>query len=280
MHLNKKSLIILASIGIFAFSCSKDNNDSGTYTSAGKDEAIAEYLFSDIFSQTDLATNQLEDGLFGPGMSKSVDAGCATITIAPYDTISWPKTVIIDFGDTNCQGVDNKYRRGRIQAGLTGRYRDSLTVITITPEDFYVNDYRVDGQKTVTNLGHVTEGHMTFDVVISDAVITFPGGKWFSYNSHRTRVWVEGEVTDWPVVADDVYELTGSSDGTTYENVNFHSEITSPLRIERDCRWIVSGRIDLTPQGLATRTLDYGDGYCDSDVTLTIGGKTYQIKLP
>jgi hypothetical protein len=286
--MKKRWLFIAGSFGLLAlsgfglYSCSKDdNNNNDAYLESARDESTADYLFSDVFNQVDLATRQLENELFGPGNPKSFsDGGCATTYITPFDTITWPKTVTIDFGETNCEGADGKYRRGVISALITGRYRDSLTVVTITPDNYFVNDYKVEGLKTVTNLGHITGGLMTFGIDIQDGLITKPDGRQFLYESQRTRVWIEGESTAWPAVMDDVFELSGFADGTTYDSVDFHVEITVPLRIERDCRWIISGALEITPEGLATRGLDYGTGDCDNKATLTVKGNTYEITLP
>jgi hypothetical protein len=167
-----------------------------------------------------------------------------------------------------------------INAVLTGRYRDSLTIVTISPENYYVDDYKVEGLKTVTNLGHITDGKMTFAVVVQNAVITNPYGEEFHWSSERTRVWAEGEATAWPIVMDDVFEISGESSGTTYKNLNFFIQTTEPLRVERDCEWIVSGELEVTPEGYDSRTLNYGDGNCDNKANLTVNGVTYNITLP
>jgi hypothetical protein len=262
-------------------SCNKEDEENATYREAAKDQASADVLFSDVFNQVNLAAGQLEYDLFGPGFIKSdEDGGCATITITPWDIFNWPKTLTIDFGDTNCQGVDGKYRRGMITAVLTGRYRDSLTTITISPEDYFVNEFKVEGLKTVTNLGHITDGKMTFAVIVQNALITNPDGEEFTWESERTRVWAEGEATAWPIVMDDVFEISGEATGTTYSNLNFFIQTTAPLRVERDCEWIVSGELQITPEGYATRTLNYGDGDCDNKASLSVNGVTIQITLP
>ena len=273
--------VFMGLISVSMVGCNKDNDENAAYREAAKDQAEADILFSDVFNQVNLASGQLEFDLYGPGSMKSTDdGGCATISISPFDTLNWPKTLEIDFGETNCQGVDGKYRRGMINAVLTGRYRDSLTIVTISPENYYVDDYKVEGLKTVTNLGHITDGKMTFAVVVQNAVITNPNGEEFHWSSERTRVWAEGEATAWPIVMDDVFEISGESSGTTYKNLNFFIQTTEPLRVERDCEWIVSGELEVTPEGYDTRTLNYGDGNCDNKANLTVNGVNYIITLP
>jgi hypothetical protein len=55
--------------------------------------------------------------------------------------------------------------------------------------------------------------------------------------------------------------------------------VTVPVEKRASCTWITKGRIDLTPEGLATRTVDYGDGTCDDKATLTINGNTFQFQM-
>ena len=45
------------------------------------------------------------------------------------------------------------------------------------------------------------------------------------------------------------------------------------------CRWFESGTLDVTPEGKATRTLDYGTTGCDANATVTILGYTFPIVL-
>jgi hypothetical protein len=275
-------LLAFAVVSVLAIvGCTKDDDNNSVYQSSARDQAAADNLFSDVMNQVDLAARQLEDELPVAGQMKySLDGGCATITITPWDTITWPKTITVDFGETNCEGADGRYRRGIIQATITGHYLDSLTEVTITPMSYYVNDYKVDGLKTLKNLGHVTNGKMTFSIRVEYGTITDPEGGQFFWESDRIRVWTQGEETAWPAVMDDVFEISGESSGTTRSGINFLIQSTQPLRIERTCEWIVSGELEITPEGYSTRILNYGDGTCDDKAIVTVNGNTYNITLP
>jgi hypothetical protein len=268
-------LAVMVFMMIAVAGCTKEDDDKSTYQSSARDQATADNLFSDVMGQVDLAVRQLEDEL-----KASLDGGCATITITPWDTVSWPKTITVDFGETNCEGTDGKYRRGIILAVITGRYLDSLTEITITPMNYFVNDHKVDGIKTVKNLGHVTNGKMTFSIQVEYGTITYPDGGQFFWESDRSRVWVQGEETAWPVVMDDVFEISGEASGTSRSGISFLFQSTQPLRVERTCEWIVSGELEFTPEGYASGILNYGDGNCDDQATVTVNGQTYSITLP
>ena len=55
--------------------------------------------------------------------------------------------------------------------------------------------------------------------------------------------------------------------------------ITQPLKITFVCPWIVSGTIEATPDDNFVRVLDYGNGTCDNNATITVDGNVYNIKL-
>ncbi|MFH0866600.1 MAG: hypothetical protein V1904_10410 [Bacteroidota bacterium] len=275
--------IVMFLIAVLNFSltgCKKDEDD--TSQRAAIDNSTAENAFNDVFAQVDKAARETSEA--GAEKFMQLDSGgCATVTITPFDTFTFPKTLTIDFGSSNCLCTDGKYRRGQITATLSGKYRDEGTVVTVTLQDYYVNDNHVQGTKTITNLGHIgtygSGGNLKFSVVVSDASVTTPDGI-ISWNSTRTREWIEGEDTHWPNWQDDVYLIEGSADGTDKEGNPFNVTITSALRVALDCKWIESGTLDVTPYDKPVRSVDFGGGDCDANATVTINGVTYSFTMP
>jgi hypothetical protein len=240
--------------------CIKDEEEpfvERDYTAA-VDNDRAELFFTDALRMSDAA---YKDG----------ELPCAVaVTI---DTVTVPHTMLIDFGPTNCTAPDGRTRRGRLNVTFTGRYRDPGTVITITPEDYYVNDHHLQGLKTVTNAGLNGQGQPFFNVTVSGTV-TAPDGSWTSTHSfQRTRTWVEGASTvNW---LDDVYLIAGGGSGVNRRGIPYTMIITTPLRVELDCPWIVRGVMQIIPDGLSMRSVNYGDGTCDGQVSVTVNGSTF-----
>jgi hypothetical protein len=79
--------------------------------------------------------------------------------------------------------------------------------------------------------------------------------------------------------ADDVISITGNSSGKNRLGRTFTTDITSGLIKRSDCKYITSGTLELTPEGLRTRTVDFGNGTCDDDATFTVNGQTISFKL-
>ena len=260
------SLIVVIS------SCKRDRS-SDNYRSA-IDNATAENMFNDVFKQATDGVIAAEDSVDGRAVNSMLST-CATITISPFDFVTFPKTITVDFGTSNCLGNDGRYRRGKVVMSTTGWYRDSGTVITVTPDNYYVNDNLVQGNKTLTNNGHNTSGNLTYTLQVNGTVTTSEGIIY--WNSTRQHEWIEGENTvlnPW----DDVYLITGSADGTNVQGEDFDVVINTPLRVQVGCRWITAGSMTLT-SGDFTISVDYGNGTCDANAVVTVNGNTYNIVM-
>ena len=81
-------------------------------------------------------------------------------------------TIIADFGDgypDDCLSY-GKERRGKIIITYTGKYMDSLSVITTTFDHYYINNNWIQGERTVTNNWRNSNGNVTFTVDISASI--------------------------------------------------------------------------------------------------------------
>ena len=271
-----KYLMVAATVGILFTSCRKNKDDvKDGDTSAASDNALAEGTYNDVNNISDEAANGTLTSYMGTYSSeeKAYLSTCATVT---NDTTVTPHMLTIDFGTVNCLCNDGRNRRGKINVSYSGHYRDSASVHTITFTNYYVNDNKVMGTKTVTNNGHNAAGHLTFSISVNGSIIK-TDGKTITWTSSRTREWIVGEYT--PTWSDDVYLITGSASGSSSTGTSFTMSITSALRREIGCHHFVSGTFELTPSGKYTRYVDFGSGACDNQATVTINGNVYNITL-
>ena len=266
-------MAIFAVFAIYITGCKKDSIQLED-NNLSQDDAYAEKTFEDVGDMADEAYD-LGSGnhLKLSPWNRMFLSECATVTL---DTTAFPRELTIDFGPENCLCHDGKYRRGKIIITFTGRYRQAGTVITTNFEDYYVNDNSVDGQKVVTNMGENDNGNPYFTIVV-EGIIQREDGSTFSWNSTRVREWIEGYSTmnRW----DDIYLITGTATGTRPSGLTWEREIIIPLRVELACRFIVSGSIELRPLDRPVRLLDYGNGDCDNEATVTVNGETYTIYM-
>ena len=278
-----KYFMVAAAVSIIVISCKKKDTTPATVdsdTSAASDNALAEGTFNDANNIADQAnagtlTSYLTTNT--GSLDKGLLSSCATISL---DTTSAPpaRIITVNFGTTNCLCSDLRYRRGIIKISFSGHYRDSASVHSITFNNYFVNDNQILGTHTVTNNGHNNAGHLNYTVsVVGGQIIKANNGGTITWASTRNREWIYGANT--PQWNDDVYSITGSASGTGANGSSYTATITTPIKIELSCHYIVSGVLDLTPSGKPTRTIDWGNGACDDQATVTINGHVYNITL-
>jgi len=291
----KLNYFICILIVVVLVNCKKDPKDSDTSSAA--DNSIAENISIDMFGQIKTGSQKAEDGMDGKEVftdTVTITDGCWTITaypadnVAPYDTI-FPLDLILDFGTAGCQGQDGKIRKGKIFVHSTGRYLLEGTVITAESKEsdnpYQVsadgtNFYKVVGTHIITNIGRTpADGDTCLTWTIqADKTITKPDGGQIIWHCSREREWIEGEATllNW---LDDGFYHRGDANGTSAGGKNFTITTTQDLYTTRDCKWIRSGILVINIEGLSTRTVDFGDGTCDNQATVTIDGTIYNITL-
>lgn len=278
----KKTILLLSVITVVFTACKKDKVDNQTTSS--EDDGLAESLFGDVKRVSEEAAN--DEGATTKVNPYSFGDSTVTITIVPAwtDTATWPKILTIDFGSTNVVGSYGISRRGKLTITLSDRFRNSGSVLTIVPTNYYVNDYKLEGTKTLSNNGRNTSGNLSYSVLVENGKVTFPTSEVITWHSERTAEWIAGEGTTLfsdglAGICDDVYSVTGSGYGVNRKGVSYIMSITSPLRKEICWRWIVSGKIDLVPSGLATRSIDFGDGTRDAKAAVTVNGTTVNVTM-
>ncbi|HMT29176.1 MAG TPA: hypothetical protein PKD91_07855 [Bacteroidia bacterium] len=279
--MNTKQLVVtgILTISTLALSftgCRKDKDELDSETGTSIDNAFAEAVFDDAATMADQAALNGELNSFKSSSDEGMLlSSCATIT---RDTLAIPRVITIDFGTKNCLCNDGRYRRGKIIVTYNGGYRDVGSVHNIGFDNYFVNNYKVNGTKTVTNQGLNASGHTWFSIGVYGS-LTSSTGQTMSRLSTRIREWISGEST--PTWSDDVYLITGTASGTTFNGNTYVAAITVPLEIALNCRWIKNGVLELTPTGKQTRSVNYGysNGACDRYAELTIGTHTHIVEL-
>jgi hypothetical protein len=273
--MHKKKLIVgiallaLSSSLLFT-SCVRERD---TDISLAKDEVIGDFVYSDAFHiASDASTKSTGENL----ANYKTSGYCAVLT---HDTLSSPRTMVIDFGSINCMSNDSRTRRGKILVSYTTRFADSGNVISISYDNYFVDDYRIMGDQTFINKGKNVAGHSYFSQEVTGKILhadtTIKDTLY--WNATREMTWVSGE--DTPMWFDDMYETVGTGNGRGVKGEFYASNITSPLLREVMCRFIKAGKIEMQPQGKALRIIDYGNGNCDQDASVELNNKRYAIDL-
>ena len=264
----KKLLFALGILTILFYSCEKIEKES---TQASQDYLVAEKIFNNI-------GRVVEDGF----MDNNKNKNCPSYTLINTNTTD-QDTMIIDFGNGNpdCfSTIYNNLKRGKIIVIYTGKYRDSLSVMTATFDDYYVNNNLVQGERIITNKGININGNLCFTIEVNNASINTSNGT-INWESSREREWVESSITPFGIFGDS-YSITGSASGNGVNGNNFTVSITEPLHVDLGCLpscIIKSGKAKVSPSGYSDRIINYGDSICDCNIDVTISGTTYPIVI-
>lgn len=272
-------LSILALAGLLAFtSCKKDNEDVSpdeNFISAednarveGEMEASQNLVDADAaerFRQTPAT------GVFSPCVTRTWNATTNTLTI--------------DFGTTNCLCKDGNYRRGQIIAVFNGTWRTAGSSVTITHNNYFVNDNQHVGTKIITSLGNETgtTTNYKYSVQVQNASIIFTDGTVRSWNAQREVERTAGQGT--ATILDDTYLVTGSSSGTNRRGTSFTTSIGTPLKkvfLPGCARAFISGTVNIANSKGKSLVLNYdpsGNEACDRTASVTFNGQTRLITL-
>lgn len=211
-----------------------------------------------------------------------VDAGMDVLNYTPSDRLVWyeiiecaevtkdtaSRTVTIDYGD-GCYAA-GRTLKGKViieysnQRFVPGATRKATLV------DFYVDDTKVEGVRTLTNTSESTEANPQFTVTLEGGKVTFADATFATRTATKTRTWVRAANP-----LNDQWVVTGSASGLRRDGTSYAMEITEQLVHKRSCRrdvWIPAQGIKEVSWEGNTAVMDYGDGTCDNVVTITING--------
>jgi hypothetical protein len=257
---------LILSTGLF-LGCRKSEVDKDTQSSV--DFSVAEAGFSGVLP----VMNQI--GIDEDGLNKG--ASCATITwMNSQDTIginNWPVIILVDYGTVGCADYDGKFKQGSFTAVFHNRFGDEGAMIDITLNDYKVNTVEYRGTITLKN-----NGGRSYSSTVANGEVVLSDGSTILYDGTSTLTWLSGHTTP-SDASDDSFEFTNDSECTNREDRHFVVTTTTPLLKSSDCEYITSGVLDLTPDELATRSVNYGDGSCDDEASVTVNGNTFVFKL-
>lgn len=281
-----KTFILALAAGILVTGCKKKEEDDKD-TTASSDNAFAESSYNDVANIADQAGNMTANGNYNYKMGDdqtSLLANCATVSFFNVNKLDSQDTIVVDFGTAGCTGNDGRTRKGQVIIYYSGKWKQIGSTHTITFNNYYVNDNKIDGSKTVKTNAFNGAGHMNWTVTVNGTITLASGGGTVTWTSSRTRELLAGQNADSTITwASSKWGITGTASGTSAKGTSYTANITSQLVRDFTCssyrRHFVAGTFEFTPSGKATRTVDFGSGACDDDAIVTIKGKSYPIKL-
>lgn len=260
--------------GMFMFSsCNKEEVAPETEITK---TSVSDYI--KVASSFSLATEEEVTSGEDNGLKSAELFDCLNVTIHENENGEfWPRSWTLDYGAENCECFFGNMRRGKIHVTLSDWWRREGSLREITFDNYYFNDNKIEGTKTIFNTGENENGHLTFTKKVIDAKVIYPDETEMSWESEKYSELVEGNETF--LFADDVWAVTGGGSGVNLDGKNFTATITTPLIYKNRCFHPVSGVLEIAVDGEELKIIDYGDGECDFEATVTVGDQSETIEL-
>ncbi len=275
--LSKFTFLMAASI-LFFTACKRGTTDDNYLSNDddrigyASDASRIEFANNDVIALADQAGI-----LYNAEYIRKSTSYCATVAV---DTMNSPHTLIIRFGNQNCECADGRTRRGSIVISYNGRYLDTNQVHTITYNNYYLNDNRISGWVKVTRVDTTVVGDWYYKVQVNDSMNMNPGdpinSKFIVWNGNLLRRWVGGSATN--ERSDDYFSVSGMATLTRPNGHVFNFNISTPLQFGIGCDFAQSGVVNVTGY-TGNRVLNYGTGACDAAAQLNVGVHVYQLTL-
>ena len=274
-----KIFMSLIAASIIFTACQSENDNLITQESIEQFSAVAvqtetevDNITDDISSIVDQTFDEEEsENKLGNNHTDRFLPDCAIITRVITDTT---KDITIDFGES-CELNNGNIVSGKILIHYLIDKTALTRTVTVSFDNFFNNGKKIEGGYSVFKERQNTNGNpqSTHTINIS---ITWPDGSVASKNGTKIHELIEGK--DTRAWGDNVYLITGNWNFTRKDGTIHVVTITTALRKELSCRFIVSGVISFQQNDRAA-ILDFGDGECDDLATLTRNGVTETIHL-
>ncbi|VAW26247.1 hypothetical protein MNBD_BACTEROID04-682 [hydrothermal vent metagenome] len=275
--LNLKLLLFLV-VGSFLFTSCNNSENIDLSESISADETN---IFVEADNISDEVNNVIDDFFVEESLgARSEDnnptdlssLGCMTRTVVVEGTI---KTVTLDFGD-GCELPNGTVLSGKIILVHAVDTDVKSLIVTYTFENFYFNELNIEGENTVVRVRENENGNPQSTLTVN-MKITWPDGEFASRRGTKVREWIEGY--DTRTFGDNVFLITGNWTTTFKNGTILSATIIEPLRREMDCRFIVSGVVELQKNN-RNGSLNFGDGRCDNKAIFTNEeGEEFEVTL-
>ncbi|MEZ5000555.1 MAG: hypothetical protein R2744_05595 [Bacteroidales bacterium] len=186
----------------------------------------------------------------------------------------FPKEIIIDYGE-DCFTRNGLQITGTVTITISDTIINEGAEITVVYDNVTIGERSVDRETTILNEGMNEDGNWVISTSMLSTV-TYGEDLVITRDYAGEKEWINGFLT--PQCFDDQLYQTGGGTITVNDELVFTRTITVPLYIDKSCRFILSGVIEIT-RGEETMTIDYGDGECDNIAVVTKDGESEEIEL-
>ncbi len=265
---------VLSLAMLISFACNRDDDDTMTLTDQQEVAIIENNTLAESYADEDVDITVTAEAMLNETQRT------ATTICAALEWNEETNILTIDFGE-GCVGPYGRERSGIVYVAYSNEPDGLKSDKVITFDNYFVNNRQITGTVSITKLNLNANGNYESVYTLTGYTVTFPNEESFILNGGRSREILEGINDDNPLK----FKLMGSLTGIDTRGRTFSSEITEPIIADFGCAANggfarVEGRKEVIYAGLRRnkeRIVAYGDGTCDSTITVTINGNVYTI---
>jgi hypothetical protein len=280
------SIAVFASVLVLA-GCERDEERlTASDTKDLTEEAIIDSYYQDMDDLGAVAIDAPTDNEFSGGRTNGTitiqdERFCegAIVTIEPgaNSTIEDPYGVLtVDFGTQGCTDVRGNIRKGKLIFTYDGWRFQSGSTVVLTTDNYSINGVTLEGTRTSTNITANESDPPKFHVVLTDGKATFSDNTFAERESDITWSWIRGAS---PALDQLIIHNNSTAGGVTRAGHSYSVSLIEQLVYKRFCGMAVSGIKKYVIDGEKEITINYGDGDCDSTVSVTVDGTTRTITI-
>ena len=244
----------------------KPNTDSESAMEALTEYLVVNKVFQDVGNNSGDAILDAEINTNSAKLSNTKNEA-PIITVEPLDFTTFPKTITIDY-QSGVLCKDGITRKGKAIIVSSDWYGKDGSEHTTTFDNYYHEDFKVEGTHNVKNLGKDQDNNLKYSVTIQNGKITTKTGATINYVENGIRTWVAG--ADTPLnIWDDEYMLEGTQSGVSSKGVEYSITVEEPLHFVLLPRGIKSGILAIDIANISDIKLNY------TTSTITILGKSF-----
>ncbi len=280
---------VAALLCISIFSCKKNEVPASSPTAQTTTQTLLMNANNTIANASDQQSQEVSDILGSTVVMSPDSSACRVVTFSPSRDV-YPHLKTVDFG-SSCTGPDGITRSGKKLITVYANWKTAPagTLISETTfSDFWLDSVNVTGNvKTYVDTA-ASPGPLALKIVTNK---TFTDTKGNTNTFIATSYWLQTAGDTTTTTADNVYRITSSAsgtevlDGATALTWTSNTDPQHPVMKMGDCAFRSSGalqiQLTLAEGTVFNEYLDYGNGTCDNNATITINGGTPQeVTLP
>lgn len=197
---------------------------------------------------------------------------CAEVTVSGS---GFPKEITIDFGD-ECLTENGRLRSGTIYITISDTMTNPGAEYSVVYENVVFGNRAIEKVATYLNEGLNDDGNWVVSYN-NETTVTYGDTLSIRRDFSGSKEWIDGFLTR--IKSDNKFYKTGGGTITVNDDIVFEREIIEPLYVDRACRFILGGLVQITKDG-EEMIIDFGDGEtCDNIAIVTKDGVSEEIEL-